>query len=128
MATESDILKEMTQASDERLRSLESDLAFERRYNADLRAKLVASGGKVAPDSNGQSPAVTPKGNLTDNIYAVLSEHPGTMRPRDIAEAVEKRGVTTRSKKGLLPMVLSTLGRRKDLFDKPERGLYRLKK
>ena len=131
-ATERDVVEGMIQTTQERLAALEERLAFERRYLADLvvrRDGIPANGSKAR--RNKQSGRVLAKGaiesgSLTDQIVKVLQEHKKAMRATDIARELTERGVTTTAKNGMLPMALSTLSRRKNVFRKVSRGLYTL--
>ncbi len=78
---------------------------------------------KVKPGEKRNNNAPT----LTDHIAKLLKENGRAMRGRDIATCLTDRGVTTKSAHGLLPMVLSSLSRRKDRFRKVSRGKYALR-
>ncbi len=126
--TKRDVLDELIQASEQRTAQLEEAVAFERRYLADLvkrrddlpksgktkRARPVLSKGSIEP------------GSVTDQIVTLLKERGQTMRAADITRELVDRGATTTAKGGMLPMVLSSLSRRKNLFRKVTRGQYRL--
>ena len=130
--TERDVLHEMIEASRQRIAQLEQDVAFERRYLADLvnrRGNLPkddSNVGKKKRDRPVLSKGSIEPGSVTDQIVTLLKERGQTMRAADIARELVDRGATTTAKKGMLPMVLSSLSRRRNLFQKVGRGQYRL--
>ena len=65
-------------------------------------------------------------GTIPELAAALLKERDAEMRPKDIAEVLTARGVTSSSEKGLLPNVVSALNRRDDLFYKVKRGVFGL--
>ena len=66
--------------------------------------------------------------SLADHIKDLLRENGRPMQAADIARKLDERGVPTTSKRGLLPMVMSSLIRRKDVFQRTnKRGQYKLK-
>ena len=64
---------------------------------------------------------------MPEAIRALLEEAGGPMRAKDIAQRLLRKGYTSSAKHGLLPSVLSALGRRGDLFENVSRGVYRLR-
>ncbi len=134
MQTEREVLDGMIDAVRERLEQLELDVAFEQRYLADLieRRKKMSPVVPKARKKKRIRPvlakgAIEP-GSLTEQIIKVLEDHGATMRAADIAREVVVRGATTSSKGGMLPMVNTSLSRRKNMFEKVGRGLYKLRK
>ena len=127
-----DVMDELIQASQQRIVQLEEDAAFERRYLADLvkrRDDLPKGGDNVAKKKRAgavlSKGAIAP-GSLTDQIVTLMKDRGKTMRAADIAKELTARGATTTAKGGMLPMVLSSLSRRKNVFRKVARGQYRL--
>ncbi len=59
-------------------------------------------------------------------IKMILERNGKAMRAADITAALVAAGFKTEAKNGLLPSVLSALGRREDLFKKVRRGIYKL--
>lgn len=115
------------------LAKLEQEIAIKQMLIAELQRKLdgMPNGQPVEtpPDNSlgsGRRAGSISKGSVTDHIVALLRETGKPMRAAEIASALESRGVTTTSPKGLLPGVLSTLTRRKNTFEKVERGVYKL--
>lgn len=124
------VLDDLIAAAEAKVAKLQETLQFDCRYVADLRAlrdKEVSKSRDTKPAGmeGERTPDVVP-GSLVDQISALLREHGKSMRACDIARALQSRGVTTTSKNGLLPMVLSALSRRKQLFRKIKRGTYKL--
>ncbi len=128
------VFDELIEASQGRIADLEDELQFERRYLADLRARRAG----LSKPSRTRKKAATPRpapsvkgtiepGSLTEKIVNLLQERGQPMRAAEIRRVLEGRGVATTSKNGLLPMVLSSLSRRKDVFSKVARGEYALK-
>jgi hypothetical protein len=65
---------------------------------------------------------------LADHVTDLLRENGRPMQAGAISKTLVERGVTTTSKRGLLPMVMSTLIRRKDVFQRTsKRGQYKLR-
>ena len=132
--TERDVLHEMIETSQQRIAQLEQDVAFERRYLADLvkrRGNLPkddSNVGKKKRDRPVLSKGSIEPGSVTDQIAKLLQERGQTMRAADIARELVDRGATTRAKGGMLPIVLSSLSRRKNVFRKVGRGQYGLLK
>jgi hypothetical protein len=141
-STEREILEDMIGAAEAKIAAVEEALAFDRRYLLDLQTKRDAlpSGRKAAakksPTTKGKGKKARPPmtkgsiepGSLTDTVVKFFQEIPGQeLRAAEIAKELTSRGVTTTSKNGLLPMVISTLSRRKDLFEKVGTGRYRLR-
>ena len=130
--TERDVLHEMIEASQQRIAQLEQDVAFERRYFADLvkrrdnLPKDDSNVGKKKRDRPVLSKGSIEPGSVTDQIAKLLQERGQTMRAADIARELVDRGATTTAKGGMLPIVLSSLSRRKNVFRKVGRGQYRL--
>lgn len=124
--TKAAVISEMLSDSDQRIAELEGQLAFERRYRNDLAAKQAGGrNGTTAQEIDAQ--AVMSAGAMPDKLR-VLLVGVESMRASEIARQLEAAGVTSDSKKGLLPSVISALRRRDDLFESPERGVYRLKR
>ena len=116
-------------ASDKRIGQLEFDLAVEREVNRRLRSLAPAPpvhGPSRSPERQSDGALVMP-GSVADEAARALREHGQSMRARDITRVLVKRGVKTNSKRGLLPMVVSTLRRRQDLFVRVERGIYKIR-
>ncbi len=127
-----DVLDRLVAKTEERIAELREDLALEQRLLERLKAEYgPKSKPMVTNGATGTSVARATKveqGSLTDHIAALFRERPRVLRASEIAKELESRGVTTSSKNGLLPMVLSSLSRRSDIFGKAERGRYYLLK
>lgn len=125
---------ELIAVAQERVAQLEKEIAFQRQYLADLEGlRGNTPSERSEPRKKKQSRPIPPKGSIepgsvTDQIVGLLKERGQTMRAADIARELTARGATTTAKGGMLPMVLSSLFRRKNLFRKVARGQYRLVK
>ncbi|HRP63094.1 MAG TPA: hypothetical protein PK400_07375 [Phycisphaerales bacterium] len=64
--------------------------------------------------------------SLADLAIAVLERAGRPMRVREIAMELEKMGVETSSPRGLRPMIVSAITRRKDRVGRRGHGLYAL--
>jgi hypothetical protein len=126
------ILDEMIADSEANASRLESTLKAEVRYLTDLRERRKelriseepAAATTATTTNNGQ--LFVAGTALPEAIAAVLQTHGSPMRARDIAQALEQGGIQSESERGLLPSVLSTLGRKTDLFRRLHRGVYGL--
>ncbi len=131
-AARREILGELIEASGKRLAELENSVTFEQRYLADLKERHgnISTTGPVKRRIIRTKPILTKgsiePGSLTDQIVGVLKDSGETMRASNIARELTKRGATTTAKGGMLPMVISSLSRRKNLFHKVARGQYKL--
>lgn len=65
--------------------------------------------------------------SIADYIVKVLTENDRPMRPSEIVAAITEGGLRTSAENGHMNAVLSALCRRTDLFERIQRGLYRLK-
>ena len=131
MVKTSDILDSMIHDAELQLNSLRDEIAVEVRYLADLRKRRSASHPQAdsKPQNNGKVTIrhVAEK-SLTDHIVQIFRAEGRNLRAKEIVERLDKMGITTTAKRGMLPNVNSSLFRRKDLFKKRDRGLYGLKK
>ena len=107
------------------LRNLENEAALEGRMLSMLQSQRAQKQKEVR--QTGTSSDETHK-SLADHVLDLLREKGRPMQAAAITKALEERGVTTTSKRGLLPMVMSTVIRRKDVFQRTsKRGQYKLK-
>jgi len=128
-ATKAELLDELICDSEAKLERLRAELELEKRYLVDLRSRRATLGARVREATNEPIPELTGAMRpLPEAIQAVLQESAGPMRARDIAQRLVRNGYTSKAKHGLLPSVLSALGRRDDLFENVSRGVYRLKR
>lgn len=118
--------------SDSKLKQLDFALAVEREVNRRLRA-LRPSGSVQRPSKDSSElrglamhSMNLVSGSIADHTVRLLQEKGKPMRGRDIARELGNRGVTTTAKGGLLPMVLSAIRRRSDVFKRVRRGTYTL--
>jgi hypothetical protein len=136
-----ELFDEMISDSRERLAGLRAATELEEKYLQDLlRRRSELSGGQAIPtDRDVVSIAQTIADGLVvqeeqerightvpEAVRTILERHGKPMRARDIVLALQAAGFKTESKRGLLPGVLSALGRREDLFKKIRRGTYKL--
>ena len=127
-----EVFGELIEAAEKRLAELEGSAAIERRYLADLKERQCnipttnSPRGKVKRKKPILTKGSIEPGSLTDQIVGVLKDSGETMRASNIARELTKRGATTTAKGGMLPMVISSLSRRKNLFHKVARGQYKL--
>jgi len=105
--------------------AIEHDLEIRQLHLRLLQQQREEVARAGAPQNGQQTPMVS--GGLPEQIIDVMREHGPTMRPAEMAKVLKGLGVTTKSKRGLLPMVISALRRRTDLFENVERGVYILK-
>ena len=124
-----ELLDELIVECEGKLQSLQAEVALEDRYLRNLRAKRMSltdgeNAGKLGSSSN---TLISSSQTLPEAIKAVLMSKGKAMRARDIAATLTSNGYGKETKNGLLPSVLSALGRREDLFRKVKRGIYRLK-
>jgi len=124
-----ELLDELIAENEEKLQSLRTEITFEERYLCDLRTKRSSlkngeNTGKLGQDVNA---SISASQTLPEAIKVVLTSAGKAMRARDIADSLTQSGYGKDKKNGLLPSVLSALGRRNDLFRKVKRGIYRLK-
>jgi hypothetical protein len=137
-----ELFDEMISDSRDRLAGLKASAELEEKYLQDLirrRSELtsvreipadsdIAPGG--CPNENGAVIHEDQEGiaghTVPEAVKAVLEKRGKPMRARDVVLALEAAGFKTESKRGLLPSVLSALGRREDLFKKVRRGTYKL--
>jgi hypothetical protein len=122
-ATKLAVIEEMIQTSKQRCEEIDLEQREEARFLKRLyeeRSRLVhgVQTGHASAPSNGDAESIPYR------VAAVMQAHNGPMRARDIAQELKNLGVETESEKGLLPNVLSALGRRKDLFRRVDRGTY----
>ena len=131
-AARREILAELIEASGKRLVELENSVILERRYLADLKERHsnIPASSATARKAKRKKTILTKgsiePGSLTHQIVALLEENGQTMRAADIARELLRRGATTTAKRGMLPMVVSSLSRRKNVFQKVARGEYTL--
>ena len=116
--------------TERRIASLRRDLEVEERVLQRLRAarRSVASRRRRRPAETGTPVRTVKRGSFADEAMAVLEQSGEPMRATDIARALQRRGVSTASDKGLVPQVISALRRRPDLFRRVRRGVYALSK
>ena len=123
------VIASLIGATEAKIAELEADLAVERRLLERLQAERRDGSERQGPRkarSDGQASKIA-AGTLTEKIAAFLRERGGkAMQASEITRGLHQQGVETTSKNGLLPMVLSSLSRRKDVFRKVARGRYRL--
>ena len=135
------LLDEMILDARQRASAMKNSLELEEKYLLDLVNRRQALESEEAAH-NGQEESMEPAGaeaettplenrnisgrTVPDAIKAVLENRGRAMRARDITAALLAAGFKTESKNGLLPSVLSALGRRDDLFKKIRRGTYKL--
>ena len=113
----------------------EEILKSERKIK-DLRLKLMVEEKvleRLRAIQNPHNTSVKPRGrrkhrnsSLSSKIEALLKEVGRPMRVKEIAIALEERGVKTGSKYGLGPMIASAV-RKSAVFRRLRRGLYCLK-
>lgn len=99
-----------------------ADDTFEKLTNGHfkIRAATLDSSGSAETSTAPTSPS------LTMLIADVLRKEHKPMRGADITKRLEKAGVKSSSNRGLMAMVFSALRKRRDLFKKVNRGVYRL--
>ena len=102
-----------------------ANLRFELAVEQAVLGRLQALSPNQSRSDSGSAPQVM-SGSLAEQIVSLLREKSKSMRPTDITSVLTKRGVTTTSKRGLLPMVISALRRRQDVFYRVRRGVYKL--
>lgn len=117
----------------ERIQQLEFELAVDRKVLGRLQAiagttPVTSPAGDNGDSSTFPSAGDVVRGSLTDHIVALFQAVGKPMRCSKIAKTLQAQGVPTKSAHGLLPNVVSTLRRRKDLFVNVDRGLYAMKK
>jgi hypothetical protein len=113
------------------LATLRDQLRLQERFVDSLRAKLNQRKHSAAKTARAERPtddSVVGTGALAlpERIVRILREAKRPMRVAGITEELERRGVRTSGAKGLLANVASALVRRKDLFERTERGIYGL--
>lgn len=133
--TQLESLQQLKQQAAADLQQIETKASLYKRFLdlmdelTELVEKLEQTGTKSNHKADRNSKKiVVPIGSLAGKIAHVLQEADKPMRARDIARILHAAGVKTDSAKGLLPMVLSALVRRKDLFVKVSRGVYTVAK
>ena len=127
-ATKAQLLNEMILDCEAKLKGLHAQLELEQRYLADLRARRARLSGIAAPATNAMASRSTGSvQSLPEAVKSVLQETGEPMRAKDIAQQLVRKGYRSSAKHGLLPSVLSALGRRDDLFENVSRGVYRLR-
>ena len=97
---------------------------------SESRPKSSSPGGFFSEEELSGMVEADPKiagKSLPDAIATILRERGHRMRARDIASELHRKGCRSKAKNGLLPSVLSALGRRTDLFHNVQRGVYELK-
>ena len=122
---EADVLKGMVTEATEKLvglkqaaEQLRERIALEERYVEELRRKQRASGRPSDDDhAHTNGAAGSAEKTLPVRIEEFLKSKDGPVRASDIATAIDAG----------LPSVISTLGRRTDLFIRVSRGCYALK-
>jgi hypothetical protein len=113
-----------------RIAAIQTEITLDEAVIADLERELAALPTRQA-DANG-SPTPAPASDeteprsLPEMIVRVFQETNRPMRGWEIVKRLKELGVRSDSKKGLLPAVFTTFKRRQDLFEKVEKGLYRL--
>src|SRR5438093_12717398 len=107
------ILRELKEEAEEELESLRRRRQVLKRYIAHLDEQI-------------QRQLDAREDSIANKIASVLRKANEPMRAKDISEALETAGVTTKSPKGLLPVVIADLARRVDLFVRTDRGTYML--
>ena len=125
-AAKAEVLEEMISDSQRKLEKVRGQLELEERYLEHLkhrRSALVNGERNLAVES--ASPRRRASRSLPEAIKAALQASGRPMRAKDIARQLVQNGYTSKAKHGLLPSVLSALGRRGDLFEKTARGIYR---
>lgn len=130
MVTKFEILDGMIHDAELQLKSLRDEITVEERYLADLRKRRSASHSQADNKSQNNGKATTrhiAEKSLTDHIVQIFRSEGRNLRAKEIVECLDKMGITTTAKRGMIPNVNSSLFRRKDLFKKKDRGLYGLK-
>ncbi len=102
---------------------------------ADLRVKLSIQEGilsylKQLENPNSQPVIRSRRRNgdsLNSQVVALMKETGRAMEVSDIAKKLEIKGVTTKSKYGLAPMIASSLRKDEKTFVRLKRGVYCLK-
>ena len=114
MSMKSDVAKEMIGSSQKRLARLREEIAFEERYLKDLQSQCPQIG-------------FIPKSSLTAHIVLVFKAQKRVLRAKEIVILLAIIGIHTDAKCGMLMNVNATLYKRKDLFERVDRGIYRLR-
>ena len=78
------------------------------------------------PSNGSHKPLV--KGSFASSIEKILREADNPMSIDDLADKLTEEGLTSDSPRGMKPTISAALSRRKDLFERVERGVFRLKK
>ena len=114
--------------TEQKVNKLQFELAVEKAVLTRLRAAAHDESPPLL--SSGTTQAAGPKiipGTITQYIVDTLQDNKNKpMRVRDITASLKARGVTTVSPRGLMPMIISTMRRRTGIFERLERGVYRL--
>jgi hypothetical protein len=131
--TPDDVLQQLIAEAEAELASLREGVVLQEKYLAALRARSgrrtamsVANDPRTAATIADDAVFIIPRLSIPEHTLAVLQEAKRPMRAKDIADALERRGVKSTAQKGLLPGVLTALQRRTDLFVKKDRGVYGL--
>ena len=143
--TREDLIRALIAEEESDIESLMRQLERKREFVDSLKGRLgepmppaTSPTATSKPSANGthratiaitprKSPQTPSKGSLTESIVNLLRENGGPMQAAEIARTLGERGVTTKSRNGLLPMVISTLVRRKKQFRNVSRGIYELR-
>jgi hypothetical protein len=131
-ATKETVLREIIAEAQTELAVIRDRESFLAQHISALQSKLhaakvVHTNGKPARTPSKKRSRWKPGESLTDKIVEVLRSNNKPMRGTEIAQALTAQGVETGSASGLLPMVLSSLRKRLDIFDRLSRGVYKLK-
>lgn len=130
-ATTRSVITQLIRESEAAVKRIRADLELEERFLERLKARYTGrddESGEREEDANKNGPdRLAPTGTLPEAIAEVLRKNGKPMRARDIAETLLENGYESEAKHGLLPSVLSALGRRQDLFVKVHRGVYSLR-
>lgn len=99
------------------------------RFHVAVEEQVLARLRGFAGNAPAQKTATSPKtitGSLADHAVTALREAGRPMRAADIASVLRAQGISSNSKAGILPSLISALRRRADLFRKVRRGVYTL--
>ncbi len=124
MPTEQGAVAALINKKRDQVAKLERDIELLGEIETELR-----NGSPVADSPSGMvdTTVVRRDDPLPTQIAALMHHRGRPMRTTQIQRELLEYGVTTTSAHGLGPMIASALHRRKDLFEKVERGVYGLK-
>jgi len=117
-----DSLSKQVEKSKAKITEMEFNLAVEREV---LLRLLAMQNGEHNTDSDKSRPIIAD--SIVPHIQSVLESQKKPMKVRAILKAIEKEGIEIEGKTEPKRLISSALVRRSDLFERVDRGLYKIR-